>query len=419
IIQNFLAGTDGDLPLAFICADALGAPYGHFDATLHLTATKATTGTWTQTNAVLIARTATTTSLTATPATAEVGSPVALSASVSAAGATGSIEFFDGTTSLGTSTIAAGTAGLSVSSLSVGTHSITATYLGDTGYETSTSAASSVEITPVAARETTTTLAADVVSGAPYQNVTLTASVTASLGTPAGTVTFKDGATVLGSAPVDATGVATLTKNTLGAGAHALTAVFTGSAPYSDSTSTEVAAAYTATGATDEQTVTVDIPAGAITITTPYTEASPLSLGIAVLDSSDSTYSASAKFGDATDAAKAIKITDTRAGSTGFVAQVQSGDFTNGTSTFGGKYAGLTGVQAIQLAGNALQATDIVPTDHVAYTDGLESAKVFATYHPAVPTLGTALLEGTFSVDQVPSSVTPGTYTATVIFTAN
>ncbi|MCG2801160.1 MAG: hypothetical protein L6311_03565, partial [Cellulomonas sp.] len=128
--------------------------------------------------------------------------------------------------------------------------------------------------------------------------------------------------------------------------------------------------------------------------------------------------SASAKFGDATDPAKAIKITDTRAGNLGFTAKVQSGSFSNGTSTFGGNYAGLTDVRAVQLAGNALLATDVTPTNHIAYTDGLDTAKTFAV-HAAGTSIGTALLDGTFSIDQVPSSVTPGTYTATVVFTAN
>jgi hypothetical protein len=67
---------------------------------------------------------------------------------------------------------------------------------------------------------------ASATEGAP---VTLTATVSGPAGTPspAGTVTFKDGSTVLGTAPVSG-GVATLTTSALAAGDHSLSAAFTG-----------------------------------------------------------------------------------------------------------------------------------------------------------------------------------------------
>ena len=55
-------------------------------------------------------------------------------------------------------------------------------------------------------------------------------------GTPIGTVTFRDGNTVLGTAPVDAAGQATLPVS-LGVGNHALTASFAGTGGFADSTS--------------------------------------------------------------------------------------------------------------------------------------------------------------------------------------
>jgi hypothetical protein len=56
---------------------------------------------------------------------------------------------------------------------------------------------------------------------------------------PTGTVTFLDGTTMLGTAPLDATGHATL-ATTLGAGSHSLTAVFGGDADFAPSTSNAV-----------------------------------------------------------------------------------------------------------------------------------------------------------------------------------
>src|SRR5262249_42145386 len=67
------------------------------------------------------------------------------------------------------------------------------------------------------------------------QVVTLRASVTAAAGTPTGTVTFRDGNTVLGTAPVNAAQVAI--RVSLGVGAHSLTASFAGTGGFADSIS--------------------------------------------------------------------------------------------------------------------------------------------------------------------------------------
>jgi hypothetical protein len=90
-----------------------------------------------------------------------------------------------------------------------------------------------VTTTPVA---TTTTLSADadpVVFGQP---VTLTATVASGSGTPAGTVSFFDGTTLLGVVAVDPNGHASLQVR-LSVGAHSLKASFAGLAPFSASTS--------------------------------------------------------------------------------------------------------------------------------------------------------------------------------------
>jgi autotransporter-associated beta strand protein len=77
------------------------------------------------------------------------------------------------------------------------------------------------------------------------QSVTLTAAVTAQGGvSPAGgTVTFYDGATVLGNAVVDANGNAALTTAALSAGSHSLTAVFAATGALGSSTSAALAQA--------------------------------------------------------------------------------------------------------------------------------------------------------------------------------
>ncbi len=59
------------------------------------------------------------------------GQLVTFTATLTPATATGAVQFFDGTTSLGTTSLAAGSAFLSTASLAAGAHSITAVYSGD------------------------------------------------------------------------------------------------------------------------------------------------------------------------------------------------------------------------------------------------------------------------------------------------
>src|SRR5262249_27307211 len=70
---------------------------------------------------------------------------------------------------------------------------------------------------------TTTTLRTSTATPVFGQTMVLTATVNSAAGTPTGSVTFRDGNTVLGTVPVNAAGQATLTVS-LGVGDHALTA---------------------------------------------------------------------------------------------------------------------------------------------------------------------------------------------------
>jgi len=70
------------------------------------------------------------------------------------------------------------------------------------------------------------------------QSVTFTATVTPmGSGTPGGTVTFKDGSTVLGTSPLSA-GVAAFTTSALAVGAHSITASYAGNSNFAASVST-------------------------------------------------------------------------------------------------------------------------------------------------------------------------------------
>ncbi|GAB2467350.1 hypothetical protein GCM10027029_32190 [Conyzicola lurida] len=112
-----------------------------------------------------VVATATTTTLVA-PATATVGTAVTLSATVAPTAAAGSIEFFDGTTSLGTVPVASGAASISAPFTVAGTSSVTAVFTPTdaAAYAASTSTAATTVVSAVAVPTVAvskTTLSAD------------------------------------------------------------------------------------------------------------------------------------------------------------------------------------------------------------------------------------------------------------------
>jgi large repetitive protein len=124
-----------------------------------------------------------------------------------------------------------------VPQLSAGTHTITTAYSGDGD---NFAGASSPLVQIVNLRPTTTTLTATLTSSTNNMQVTLIA-VERWTGTtaPTGTVTFTTGSSTIGSAPVDATGVATLTID-LQSTSENITASYAGDASYAGSTSPSV-----------------------------------------------------------------------------------------------------------------------------------------------------------------------------------
>jgi len=150
----------------------------------------------------------------------------------------GTVEIRDGATSLDTLTLdGSGKATYATSALTVGTHPITAVYSGDASFVSSTSPSLEqvVEETPLT--QTATAVTSSKNPSAYGETVTFTATVTAEGATPAGTVEFRDGATVLGAAVLDGAGKATLPAGNLAVGDHPITAAFTGDDPFADSTS--------------------------------------------------------------------------------------------------------------------------------------------------------------------------------------
>ena len=183
----------------------------------------------------------TTTVTSSTPNPSQFNESVTLTAAVApvapaTAIPTGTVEFFDGVTSLGVATVdGSGNATLAVSTLPVGVHSITSVFTSAdlAAFANSTSAAYSHTVDRAV---TTASLSALPVAPVNGESATLTAAVTSLGGVPTGTVEFFDGATSLGSAPLVA-GSASINTAALSTGAYSLTAVYAGDGNFLASTS--------------------------------------------------------------------------------------------------------------------------------------------------------------------------------------
>ena len=137
-------------------------------------------------------------------------------------GATGTVNFLEGTMALGTSTIVSGTASVTTSTLAVGTHSITAVYSGDTSY----SGATSIVLSQVVNKVSTAVTLTSSLNPSTFGNaVTLTATVPAGA---TGTVNFVDGTTSLGIVTINTRSPVSLTTAALVAGTHLISAVYSG-----------------------------------------------------------------------------------------------------------------------------------------------------------------------------------------------
>ena len=297
----------------------------------------------------------TTTSLTAPPNPSVIGQAVTLTAVVSpvAPGTgvpTGTVTFRDGAAVLGTVTLVNGSASLVTSTLAVGSHSLTAAYSGGGNFLASTSA---IVIHTVNPGSTSTTLASTPNPSAVGQAVTLNATVSAvapAVGVPTGTVTFRDGATVLGTATL-VNGSASISISTLAVGTHPLTAAYGGNATFAASTSAVV-------------NQVVNAPAAAATSTSLTSTPNPSTTGQAVTLSATVTSAAGVPTGTVTfrDGATALATVTLVNGSASFsttALAVGSHPLTaayNGNATF----AASTSAVVTQVVNNPAAGTDTV-----------------------------------------------------------
>lgn len=223
--------------------------------------------------------TATTTALASSVNPSVFGQQVSITATVnpnspSSNTPSGTITFSDGVNALQTVALTSGTAIFNTAALAVGSHSITATYSGDSNFNSSTSGALSQTVNQGA---TIITVAASANPGFTGQPVTFTAvdtPVAPAAGTATGTVTFFDGSTSLGTGTLSA-GQATLTTSSLAPGSHSVTVTYAGDSNFLGIASSAVSVAI-------QQTTTTTL----IVVPNPVNAGQPVTLTATVAGSS-------------------------------------------------------------------------------------------------------------------------------------
>lgn len=203
-----------------------------------------------------ISKSATVTTLTATPGVLTPGTTESLTASVAPLNSgtttysiTGTIAFYDGNVLLGTAPLTSNSATLGGLSLSTSAaHSLTAVYSGDASWGPSTSNA--VVLVPLLFADSVT-LTVNPASPGPGQVVTMVATVTPAVApattseqNPTGNVIFYNGSTVVATVALVAgpnhTSTATLLNATLPGGNDVLSAFYVGDSFYQPGTSNAI-----------------------------------------------------------------------------------------------------------------------------------------------------------------------------------
>ena len=264
------------------------------------------------------------------------------------------------------------------------------------------------------------------------QSLTFTATVTSGSGgsgVPTGTVTFKDGPTVRGTAPL-AAGTASLATATLSVGTHSITAVYAGDSDFASSTSTLLTQTVNPASAdlsiikTDGQTTAIPGSTVVYTIVVSNTGPSPVS-GATVTDAvpADLTgvtwmcvgagagscmASGSGSINDLVNLPVGGTVTYTLGGT---ISASATGSLSNTAMV-----PAPSGVIDPNLTNNSATDTDTLDPQadlSITKTDGLATAVTgqSVTYTIAVSNSGPSTVAGATVTDTVPAAITGATWT--------
>jgi hypothetical protein len=361
--------------------------------------------------------------LTASATSVTVGTSVTFTATVTpptgGTTPTGTVTFMDGAATLGTGTLnGAGVATFATATLALGQHSVTAVYAGDSNNTGSTSNA--VPVT-VSLAQTLTALMASATSVNVGTSVTFTATVTQNPGSgvPTGSVTFTDGAKVLGTGTLNAAGVATFATAALAIGPHSVTAVYGGDSNNAGSTSAEVTV--TVALAQTSTALMASAPNPAVGASVTFTATVTQNPGSGVPTGTVTFMDGSTALGTGTlnGAGVATFSTATLALGAHSVTAVYSGDNNNAGSTSPAVTVTVTAVQVLTatLTPGTLTFTGVVGTTSAAQTATLTNTGNTALSITGISLTGTNPSDFA-ETNECPTSLAPQqTCTISVTFT--
>ena len=387
-----------------------------------------------------------TTSTTVTASSAEpsiFGASVTFTATVTATGSqhgtwapTGTVTFLDGGTSLGTASLSGSstaTATYTTSSLGAATHTITAAYAGDALDDANASAQRVPLLQTVTQATTTTTLAVSPNPSVFDQSVTCTATVSPQFsGTPSGgTVTFLDGATSLGAAPLAAGGFATLTTSFNLVATHPLTAIYDAAGDVNFTGSTSAAFDQTVNKASTTTTVTnatnPSVFGQSVTFTatvSPQFTGIPSGGTVTFLDNGSSIGTGVVTSGTATYSTSAMQLPTGTDHITAYYDGV-------GDTNFTGSLTSATFNQTVNKASTTTTLSAFSPNvfghDQVTFTvtvsansPGSGTPTGTVTFLEGATSLGTGGLSGgNASITLGPSILAAGSHTITAVYSSN
>ena len=359
------------------------------------------------------AKTNTTTGIATSASSVTAGQSVTFTATVSPSAATGTVQFKDGATVLGSATLSGGKATYTTSALTAGTHNISATYAGDSSYNGSTSAAVAQTVTAAAKTNTTTGIVASASSVTAGQSVTFTATVSPSAAT--GTVQFKDGATVLGSATLSG-GKATYTTSALTAGTHSITVAYAGDSSHNSSTSAAVAQTVTAAAKTN---TTTGIVASASSVTAGQSVSFTATVSPSAATGTVQFKDGATVLGSATlSGGRAAYTTSALTAGTHSISATYAGDSSyNGSTSAGLAQTVTAAAKTNTTTGIAASASSVTAGQSVTFTATVSPSAATGTvqFKDGATVLGSATLSGGKAA-YATSLLTAGTHSITAAY---
>ena len=328
----------------------------------------------------------------------------------------GSVQFFSNGSLVGTGTLASGKASVSTSVLPAKSHTIIATYVGNTSFITSTSAG----ITDVVNKANTSAVVTANVNPSQFnQPVTFTATISSQFGAipGSGTVTFLKNGSSLGTAPVASNGKATFTTSMLTAQTHNITVAYAGGDNYNPSTSAGLAEVTKAASTTTALTSSPN----------PSNFAVPVTLTATVTPAFGGTVTGTVTFSHLGTSLGTVTLT-------GNVAKLVTGNLPVGlshiTATFNGSTNFLTSTSSAlsQTVNKAVTVTTVVSslnpsthgnsltfTAHVHANSGATPTGT-VTFKDGSTTLGSGTVNSSGNATFSTSALTVGTHSITAAY---